>query len=132
MVKDGEQEAGTGCPQHNPNPSLALLNNSEQVTLPSQQQAIKDFHIAEATRRAAAKADTLATPIPIFSRESLPINTSELVSPTLPGSSKRAYIFDKQEESEIENTEHEDAHTNPNPKGKCEHRLLLVFGNTYL
>ncbi|KAF8488218.1 hypothetical protein F5888DRAFT_1344173 [Russula emetica] len=52
-AKDGEQEANTGRPKYNPNPSAALLNNSEEVTLPSLKQALRDFRMAEAARRAA-------------------------------------------------------------------------------
>jgi hypothetical protein len=127
-ANDGEKEASTGRPKRNPNPSAALLNNSEQVTLPSQQQAIKDFRIAEATRRAAelkaaVEAKALVTPCLISSRESSPINLSGSVSPSLPisRSSKRAYVSDEQEESDIEVTEREDARTNPKPKGKCKY-----------
>jgi hypothetical protein len=71
--QDGEQEASTGRPKYNPNPSAALLNNSEQVTLPSQKQALKDFRMAEAARRPAGlkpavEAEALATPCPISPR----------------------------------------------------------------
>jgi hypothetical protein len=132
-------EASTGRPKRNPNPSAALLNNSEQVTLPSQRQAIKDFRIAEAARHAAqlreaVEAEALATPCSISSRESSPINLSGSVSPTLPSSrnSKRAYVSDEQEESEIETTEREDARTNPKPKGKSKYRLHLLSVDTYL
>lgn len=139
-AKDGEQEAGTRRPKRKPNPSAALLNNSEQVTLPSQQQAIKDFRLAEATRRAAeieapVEAEALATPSPISSRKSLPIDSSGSASPILLGSRnrKRAYVSDDQDEpeseSEIEIAEREDARTNPKPKGKHN---LLVSEYTYL
>jgi hypothetical protein len=108
-AKDGKQEASTGRPKRNPNPSVALLNNSEQVTLPSQKQAIRDFRVAEARRaaelKAAVETEALATPTHISSCESSPINLSRSVSPTSPGSrnSKRAYVSDEQEESEIKN-----------------------------
>jgi hypothetical protein len=102
---------------------------------------IKDFRIAEAMRHAAelkaaveGKAGTLATPSPISSRENSPINLSRSISPALPGlrNNKRAHVSDEQEESKIEDTEREDARTNPKPKGKWKYWLLCVFVNNYM
>jgi hypothetical protein len=48
VLTDGKEDAHLRCPKCNLKPSATLLNDPDQATLPSQQQAIKNFRIAEA------------------------------------------------------------------------------------
>ena|SRR5882762_9586571 len=82
VLTDGEEDAHLGRPKRNPKPLAALLNDPKKATLPSQQQAIENFRIAEAARRAAETKLAIETeainviPSPNSSRSSSPVAPS--------------------------------------------------------
>jgi len=133
---DSEEDAHLRRPKRNPKTSAALLNNPKQATLLSQQQAIENFRIAEAARRAAETKLAIETeainviPSPNSSHSSSPVAPSGSEGP-VPSSArssrksknKRAYVSDEEESDD----EREDARTNPKPPG-----TFLSFGSGYI
>jgi hypothetical protein len=135
VLTDGEGDAHLRRPKRNPKPSATLLNDPDQATLPSQQQAIENFRIAEAARRAAETKLAIiegvrkVTLTPNSSRGSSPAVSSGPVpsSSTLRHKSKRAYVSEEEEsgdEREESGDQREDARTNPKPPG-----TFLSFGS---
>jgi hypothetical protein len=127
VLTDGEEDAHLRRPKRNLKPSATLLNDPDQATLPSQQQAIENFRIAEAARRAAETKLAIetarkATLTPNSSRGSSPAVSSGPVpsSSTSQHKSKRAYVSEEEESGD----EREDARTNPKPSG-----TFLSFGS---
>jgi len=126
VLMDGEEDVHLRHPKCNPKPSATLLNNPDQATLPSQQQAIENFCIAEAARCAAETELTIeavwkVTLTPNSSHGSSPM----VFSGSMPSSSssqhksKMAYVLEEESGNECEDSgdEHEDACTNPKLPG---------------
>jgi hypothetical protein len=130
-------------PKRIPKPSATLLNDPNQATLPSQQQSIENFRIAEAARHAAetklvieAEAARKATLTPDSSHDGSPVVSSGPVPSrsTSQNKNKRTYVSEEEEsgneyeesdnEYEESGDEREDARTNPKPLG-----TFLPFGS---
>jgi hypothetical protein len=138
VLTDGEEDAHLRRPKRNPKPSATLLNDPDQATLPSQQQAIENFCIAEAARRTAetklaieAIRKATLTPNSSPSHGSSPMVSLGPVpsSSTSQHKSKRAYVSEEEEsgdEREESGDEREDARTNPKPPG-----TFLSFGSDH-
>jgi hypothetical protein len=136
VLTDGEEDAHLGHPKRNSKPSAALLNDPKQATLPSQQQAIENFRIVEAARRAAETKLAIETEAinvissPNSSCSSSPVAPSGSEGP-VPSSTrsswksknKRAYVSDEEESDD----EWENARTNPKPPG-----TFLSLGSGYI
>jgi hypothetical protein len=131
VLTDGKEDLRR--PKCIPKPSATLLNDPNQATLPSQQQSIANFRIAEAARHAAetklaieAEAARKATLTPHSSHISSPVGPVPSSS-TSQHKNKRAYVSEEEEsgnEHEESGDEHEDARTNPKPPG-----TFLPFGS---
>jgi hypothetical protein len=80
VLTDGEGDTHLRRPKRNLKPLATLLNDPDQAILPSQQQAIKNFCIAEAARRAA---ETKLAIIEGVRKVTLTPNSSHGSSPTV-------------------------------------------------
>lgn len=133
IISDSKEDAHIQCPQCKSKPSAALLKHSEAAALPLQQRHVKKFHAAETQ----SAIDQLQHAQPPTDQSELPCELSCATlswsaGPSVPVSpSPSLHASDTPEkwdfseidsENEDEHDEHEDAQSNPKPKG--EHFLL--------